>query len=328
MRKPYAGIGCDPIHKWSRVCESPPGQAIAVPILKFANTKERAPLRRTIASVAAAMLLLPLVETAEGATSPEVVSIPAGPFIAGSDRDEREAAYRLDEAAYGHGVTRSQRWYESEPPRHPAMTAAYFVTRTLITNGQYAAFVRATGHPWPDVDEATWAGYGLAHPFARTRRHAWNGPSTPPGREDHPVVLVSHRDARAYAAWLSRETAGVWRLPTEAEWEKAARGVDGRRFPWGDRFDPDLLNSHDRGPFDTLPVASFPGGASPFGLFDAAGQVFEWTATRMGSGDPARYVVKGGSWDDKGCGVCRPAARHGRPEFLKHILVGFRLVRE
>ena len=74
-----------------------------------------------------------------------------------------------------------------------------------------------------------------------------------------------------------------------------------------------------------MPVGAFPDGASVYGLLDAAGQVFEWTATPAG---PGRFLVKGGSWDDKGCGVCRPAARHGRPASIKHILIGFRLVAE
>ena len=138
-------------------------------------------------------------------------------------------------------------------------------------------------------------------------------------------MLVSHGDAAAYAEWLSRRTGHRWRLPSEAEWEKAARGGDGGRFPWGDVYYAGRLNSHDSGPFDTLPVGTYSDGASPFGILDAAGQVFEWTATPMGSG---RFIVKGGSWDDKGCGVCRPAARHSRPAALKHILIGFRLVRE
>lgn len=180
-------------------------------------------------------------------------------------------------------------------------------------------------YPAPDVDQATWTGYRLIHPFSRTRRHAWHDNQPPPGREDHPVVLVSHGDAVAYAAWLSRKTGAVWRLPTELEWERAARGDDGRTFPWGNDFDSTQLNSHDRGPFDTMPVGRFPAGASPFGLLDAAGQVFEWTST---SETPDRYIVKGGSWDDKGCGVCRPAARHARLAEMKHILIGFRLVRE
>ncbi len=260
-----------------------------------------------------------------GVPVPPTVAVSAGPFIAGSDRAERDAAYRLDEVAYGHDRTRRGRWYERERPRATVRTGAFAITGTAITNAQYAAFVRDTGHPVPDVTAGTWAGYGLIHPFARTRRHAWTGGTVPAGRGEHPVVLVSHADAERYAAWLSRRTGHTWRLPTEIEWEKAARGTDGRRFPWGDAFDPTRLNSHDAGPFDTLPVGRFPAGASPYGMLDAAGQVFEWTADAAA---PGRFIVKGGSWDDRGCGVCRPAARHTRPAALKHILIGFRLVLE
>ncbi len=256
---------------------------------------------------------------------PQLVTIPAGPFVRGSDRKERDAAYTLDERAYGHQVTRQQRWYEGEYPRASLDLEAYKITATPITNRQYRAFVQATGHRAPDVDQAVWRSYGLIHPYSRTRRHAWTDGALPAGREDHPVVLVSLADARAYAVWLSRRTGGRWRLPWEAEWEKAVRGRDGRAFPWGDAFRPDLLNSHDSGPFDTVPVGSFPAGAGPFGLLDGAGQVFEWTRSESANG---RAIVKGGSWDDKGCGVCRPAARHGRPPEIKHILIGFRLVRE
>ena len=138
-------------------------------------------------------------------------------------------------------------------------------------------------------------------------------------------MLVSLADAEAYADWLSTVTGKRWRLPTAKQWEKAARGTDGRRFPWGDTYKPHYLNSHDQGPFDTVPVGSYPEGASPFGMLDPAGQVFEWTRTATNA---ERRLVKGGSWDDRGCGVCRPAARHGRPATLKHILIGFRLVHE
>jgi formylglycine-generating enzyme required for sulfatase activity len=255
---------------------------------------------------------------------PETIAVAAGPFVAGSERAEREAAYGLDERAYGHDVTRKSRWYEDET-RKTVTLAAFRIMRRPVTNAEYAAFVAATGHAAPDVGRATWAGYRLVHPYARTRRHAWTGGRPPAGRADHPVVLVSHGDASAYAAWLARETGVEWRLASEAEWEKAARGVGGRRFPWGEAFDPARLNSADRGPFDTVPAGRFPSGASPFGMLDAAGQVFEWTATRAGR---RRFIVKGGSWDDKGCGICRPAARHGRPAGIKHILIGFRLVRD
>ncbi len=262
---------------------------------------------------------------ADEVPAPALVAIPAGPFIMGSDEAEREAAYRLDERAYNHSITREQRWYAGEPERQTVALGAYAITRTPITNREYAAFIGDTGHRAPDVDAATWKSYGLIHPFARTRRHAWPDGRPPSGREDHPVVLVSHGDAVAYAEWLSRRTGSRWRLPSEAEWEKAVRGIDGWRFPWGDEYLSDRLNSHDQGPFDTLPVGTFSSGASPFGILDGAGQVYEWTATRAGAG---RAIVKGGSWDDKGCGVCRPAARHSRPLALKHILIGFRLVRE
>ncbi|MDH3241463.1 MAG: formylglycine-generating enzyme family protein [Alphaproteobacteria bacterium] len=270
-------------------------------------------------------LAAPALQGAGPNPVPEVVPIPAGPFIAGSGRAERETAYRLDEAAYGHSVTRRDSWYENEPARVRRRTGAFAITKTPITNAQYAAFVAATGHPAPDVDAKTWKGYGLIHPYSRTRRHAWAGGHPPRGRSRHPVVMVSHADARAYARWLSRRTGLRWRLPSEDEWEKAARGPDGAMFPWSGPFDPARLNSHDAGPFDTTEVGKFPAGASPFGLLDAAGQVFEWTATPSA---PGRFVVKGGSWDDRGCGVCRPAARHGRPAGIRHILVGFRLVRE
>jgi formylglycine-generating enzyme required for sulfatase activity len=259
---------------------------------------------------------------------PELVAIPAGPTITGSDRAEREAAYRLDEAAYGHSATRDGRWYENEPDRQEITLGAYAITRTPITNRQYADFVAATGHAAPSVDAATWRGYKLIHPFERTLRYAWTNGRLPQGRADHPVVLVTHADAMAYADWLTRITGRIWRLPSEQEWEKAVRGTDGRMFPWGPDWDPDRLNSHDRGPFDTTPVGNTPGGAGPFGLLDGAGQVFEWTATAADGGTPDRYIVKGGSWDDSGCGVCRPAARHSRPANLKHILIGFRLLAE
>ncbi len=283
-------------------------------------------LRHLGFSVLAALLVMPALPVRSADfEAPATVVVPAGAFIAGSDRAEREAAYRLDEAAYGHSVTREQRWYEGEGPRQRVELPAFAITRTPISNRLYAAFVAATGHAAPDVDARTWASYGLVHPFARTRRHAWTGGQPPPGRENHPVVLVSRHDAAAFAAWLSAETGRRWRLPSALEWEKAARGADGRLFPWGNDWDATRLNSHDAGPFDTLPLGSFPSGASPYGLLDAAGQVFEWTASPAG---PGRFLVKGGSWDDKGCGVCRPAAAHSRPANLRHILIGFRLVAE
>lgn len=283
-------------------------------------------LRLTLAAVLVSALVAALAVAADSEVSdPKVVQIPAGAFIAGSDAGEREAAYRLDAAAYGHSRTRERQWYAREGEPRTVTLGAYEIAQTPITNAQYAMFIKATGHRRPTVTRAEWQSYGLVHPYERARRHIWPGDAPPTGRAQHPVVLVSFDDAEAYAHWLSRATGQSWRLPTEAEWMKAARGTDGRVFPWGDEFDASRLNSHDQGPFDTMPVGSYPSGASPFGMLDAAGQVFEWTSTAAGNN---RHIVKGGSWDDKGCGVCRPAARHSRPDHLKHILIGFRLVRD
>jgi len=256
---------------------------------------------------------------------PQLVKIPAGNFMVGSDEGERETAYRLDEIAYGHSSTRQQGWYAGELPRQSLDGDAYCMSRTPITNRQYGYFIAATGYRIPQVDRETWASYGLIHPFERTKRFVWRHQRPQAGREEHPVVLVSLADAERYAAWLTEYTDQKWRLPSEMEWEKAMRGTAGNIFPWGNAFDASRLNSADTGPFDTVAVGQYLSGASPFGVLDGAGQVYEWTRTAQGQG---RSIVKGGSWDDRGCGVCRPAARHSRPNDLKHILIGFRLVRE
>jgi len=257
---------------------------------------------------------------------PETVTIPAGSFIEGSDRAEREYGYKLDEAAYGHSRTRQWKWYERDRKRAEVYLPVFEISRTLVTNRLYEAFVTETGHRVPDASRTLWDSYGLIHPYQRMLRHAWKGGVIPHGREDHPVVMVSHDDATAFTAWLSEKTGDTWRLPTQQEWEKAARGTDGRYFPWGDAFDETRLNSHDAGPFDTMPVARFPDGNSPYGVTDMAGQVFEWTGDVADNGKV--WVKGGGSWDDRGCGICRAAARHARPADLKHILIGFHLVRE
>lgn len=256
------------------------------------------------------------------ASVPETVLIPAGDFVMGSDAAEREYGYRLDEIAYGHSRTRTGRWYDSETDRTTKSLDSFEITVTPVTNAQYLQFIEATSHRAPDVDRQTWDGYGLIHPFERAQKYIWNNNQPPAGRENHPVVMVAYEDAQAYAQWLSEISGDNWRLPSEPEWEKSVRGTDGRIFPWGDTFDSNNLNSHDAGPFDTVAVGAS-SVAGPFGLLDGAGQVFEWTLTPGAN----RAWVKGGSWDDSGCGVCRPAARHSRPKPIKHILIGFRLVK-
>lgn len=129
-------------------------------------------------------------------------------------------------------------------------------------------------------------------------------------------MLVSASDAEAYCRW---QGAGL-RLPSEAEWEKTARGDGGRIFPWGDSWDATRLNSAASGIGGTTAVGRYPRGARPYGILDAVGNVFQWTSSVLPDG---RRVMKGCAWDDDP-GLCRPAFRHGRPPGSRHILFGFR----
>jgi formylglycine-generating enzyme required for sulfatase activity len=249
---------------------------------------------------------------------PEQLYVPAGEFVMGSTREEREYAYRLD-----RNVTRPYAWYEKEA-RGRSSTEEFCIDRYPVTNAEYGAFVKAAGHPPPRISERDYLRQGfLVHPYQKVRDFLWRDGSPPPGKEDHPVVLVSVEDAGSYCAWKGKPLGRNYRLPTETEWEKSARGAKGLVYPWGSEWHPDYLNSGNRFG-STTPVSKFPGGRSPYGLFDMAGNVFEWTSTAF---DERTFVLKGCAWDDLP-GTCRGAMRHGRPGGTKHILIGFRCVSE
>ena len=131
---------------------------------------------------------------------------------------------------------------------------------------------------------------------------AYNNPA-------QPVVGICWFEARAYCAWLSAQTGQRFRLPTEAEWEAAARGLPGRRYAFGDNFDPASCNTFETHIRSTTPIGVFPGGETPEGLVDMTGNTWDWTSSRYmdypynaadGREDPvtpgARRVVRGGSW--------------------------------
>jgi len=172
---------------------------------------------------------------------------------------------------------------------HRVYLPDYAIARVPITHAQYHLFVQATGHAPPGV---------------------WNGQRPPRGKEIHPVVEVSWHDALAYCRWLSEATGKSIALPSEAEWEKAARGdQDRREYPWGDPFDATRCNVSESGFGDTTPVGIFPNGASPYGCLDLAGNVWEWTHSHYASypyraedgrenleTEGGDRVLRGGSW--------------------------------
>ncbi len=172
----------------------------------------------------------------------------------------------------------------------------FLIARYPVTNADYLRFVQATGH--------------------RPPKH-WSKEGFPPELARHPVVFVSWEDAVAYTRW-----AGA-RLPSEAEWEKAARGLDGRVYPWGDAFTAENCNASEAGTDGTRPVDAHPGGASPYGILDMAGNVWEWTTTYYQDNEQWR-VLKGGAWDYQGRKDTRCASRIYFAPTFRNGAVGFR----
>lgn len=260
-----------------------------------------------VSSLAAACLPFSAVRTARG----PLARIEGGTYRLGSSSEEREAGYRLSPP----GV-RAQGWYEAwESDPRPVELAGFWIDRFPVTQEGYAAFVRATGRPAPTISAEAYQRQGfLVHPYAEVLPYRWVEVHPPPGREDHPVVLVDRADAEAYCAWRGM------RLPDQQEWEAACRGAQGRFFPWGDAW---VSEAARVGASGTAPVTVRPRGCTPDDVCELAGNVFEWTRSTAPDG---RAVLKGCSWDDAP-GTCRCAFRHRRPPGSRHILIGFRCVR-
>jgi len=263
------------------------------------------------------------------AADAQMVPIPAGRSIAGSTPEERTTAYDDHAAASGKTTAKDQGWFDKEEDRHVVALPAFRIDLMPVTNAAYAEFVADGGAPAPTMDEATWKAQGFVQRWPdEVERFVWHDGVPPPGREDHPVVLVSWHDAAAYCVWRGLAVGAARRLPSAHELEKAARGTEGLAYPWGTVFDPHRLNSAVGGPRDTVPVGNLPEAASPFGVLDTAGNVFQWTATPWPPRevlDPVatKMTVKGSAWDDW-AGLGRGAAWHGRTRTIRHVIVGFR----
>lgn len=251
-----------------------------------------------------------------------MVRIPAGEFLMGSDDGD-----------------------DNERPLHPVYLDDFFIAPYAVTNAEYYRFVRDTGYRPIDVHTLpSVVAPDLHESFAQlASRYVWQGGRPPAGMEDHPVTLVQHRDAVEYCRWLAAVADKPFRLPTEAEWEKAARGgLENKPYPWGDGIDPsranylpDLTLKSRRG---TQPVGSFaPNG---YRLFDMAGNVWQWVSDWY---EPAYYcfseyrnpagptsgrlrTVRGGSWVNDDVAFLRSPHRHAVPPDTYSYSIGFRVV--
>jgi formylglycine-generating enzyme required for sulfatase activity len=264
---------------------------------------------------------------------PQLVRVDSGPFLMGSPESEVDELFRL---AKEENKNAERGWVEREVPQHEVnLDYDYAIGRYPVTNAEFERFIDDGGYEDPDYwTEAGWQ-RKEKEDWSQPRfwdNETWNGPS-------QPVVGVSWYEAAAYCRWLSAKSGRTYRLPSEAEWEKAARGTDGRRYPWGDAWDPALCNNKARGPGRTTPVGEYPEGESPYGVEDLVGQVWEWCRTKYDSSYPYladdgredeegsdMRIVRGGSWAS-GSGWCRCGCRYRNYPRFWHNDGGFRCVR-
>lgn len=270
----------------------------------------------------------------------EFVRIPKGQFIMGS-RDENELA-----------------WDDEKPQHILEIAYDYWVAKRPVSNAQFGEFVRSTGFETRAEREGWgWVWSTRSEQWGREEGANWRTPlgtsSSIAALPDHPVVLVCWYDALAFCGWLNQKHVNILpqgypcRLPSEAEWEKAARGTDGYEWPWGNDSDAALCNSRVTGKLCTTPAgAHSPQGDSMYGVADMSGNVWEWTLTLWGAdrdkpdyvypyaggdgrenqraGDSSFRVIRGGSFKDDMRGV-RSACRDLDPPHYSLNNLGFRV---
>ena len=217
----------------------------------------------------------------------DMVKVPKGPFLYGNDKTRETINYD------------------------------YWIDKYPVTNEKYRAFIEAGGYE----AEAYWSPKGWLWKTIKgvTGPAYWDDPQWK--QADHPVVGVSYYEAEAYATWAGK------RLPTEQEWEKAARGEDGRLYPWGEEFDQDLCNSSESGMEHTTPVTQYPNGVSPYDCYDMVGNVWEWCTRGYDEQKKDTRVVRGGSWDASPGMLCVSYRDLGDPD-VRFSALGFRLVQD
>ena len=244
------------------------------------------------------------------------VKIPAGDFLMGSDPSKDKKAG------------------DNETPQHTLHLRDFWITRTAVTNAQYKQFVEVTGYRTTAEEEGSafaWTGSEWDDVKGANWQHPRGPKSDISQKSDHPVVCISWHDAVAFCQW-----AGV-RLPSEAEWEKAARGPDGHIYPWGNQTPNAFRCNFNMNVGDTTAVGSYPAGVH--GLYDMAGNVWEWTSTLWGFEYPYRAddgredqtagdgwrVLRGGSFLNLDINS-RCAARIDYSPLNRYFDIGFRSV--
>lgn len=223
-----------------------------------------------------------------------MVYIPAGEFIMGASASDSDAM-------------------EDEFPQHAVYLDAFWIDKFEVTNSMFTIFVQSTNYrTQAEVDDWTWEfdGQDWSKPKGTNWRHPLRANKGLNGLDNHPVVRISQADAQAYCKWAGR------RLLTEAEWEKAARGDNGSLYPWGNQFSCSYANLGNSGCDSyshTAPVGKFPDGASPYGILDMSGNVWEWVSdwyqknyyenspyqNPRGPNNGDGFIMRGGSWSSK-----------------------------
>ncbi|MDD5450404.1 MAG: SUMF1/EgtB/PvdO family nonheme iron enzyme [Desulfovibrionales bacterium] len=227
------------------------------------------------------------VESPQGAEVPEdMVYIPPGQFIMG----------------------------QGDNIRIRSLEKGFLIDKHPVTNAQFCAFLNERGNQSEGGVEWINLAGGYEKERCRVKKDG-DRFEVEPGYEEYPVIYVTWYGARAYAKWAGK------RLPAEEEWEKAARGIDGRAYPWGDEFDKEKCNTAESGILETTPVGKYPDGASPYGCLDMAGNVWEWTDSWYDEENDLK-VLRGGSWLIN-WGDARCAYRDGASQCMGTASSGF-----
>lgn len=253
--------------------------------------------------------VLPTITLTSGPTAPSAPAVAPG-TVQISEKDGMQMVY----VPAGLFIMGSFIGTADEQPEHSVALDAFWIDKTEVSNGMYALCEQSGSCVRPPDQSNTHSAYYSASQFA-----------------NYPVIALDWSSANAYCTWAGR------RLPTEAEWEKAARGTDGRNYPWGDTPPNDSRLNFNNSMGDTVPVGGFLGGASPYGVLDMAGNVNEWVSdwydagyyaisphsNPTGPADGILKVLRGGSWHTDEFNI-RSADRHYLDPDFRNIVIGFR----